>query len=194
MPVGGSGPIYVCTRNNDLEAIIASTPDDRKQDLVFMQNGILSEYLASKGLSDNTQALVYFAVSKTGEAPIDGITDTNPDGLTCITGKWANDFAERMKQCGLTCHVVEPDAFKISMLEKHIWICAFMAVGAKFKCTVGDVESQYNTELKALIAELATAAAAKEKIVFPEGIEDRLCAYARSVAHFPTALKEFEWR
>ena len=23
---------------------------------------------------------------------------------------------------------------------------------------------------------------------------DRLCAYARSVAHFPTALKEFEWR
>ena len=25
-------------------------------------------------------------------------------------------------------------------------------------------------------------------------VTDRLCAYARSVAHFPTALKEFEWR
>ena len=23
---------------------------------------------------------------------------------------------------------------------------------------------------------------------------DRLCAYARAVAHFPTAVKEFEWR
>ena len=25
LPAGGSGPIYVCTRNNDLEAIIEST-------------------------------------------------------------------------------------------------------------------------------------------------------------------------
>ena len=25
-------------------------------------------------------------------------------------------------------------------------------------------------------------------------MEERLCAYARSVAHFPTAVKEFEWR
>jgi len=29
---------------------------------------------------------------------------------------------------------------------------------------------------------------------FPAGLADRLCAYARSVAHFPTALKEVEWR
>jgi hypothetical protein len=27
---------------------------------------------------------------------------------------------------------------------------------------------------------------------FPGGLADRLCAYAISVAHFPTALKEFE--
>lgn len=28
--------------------------------------------------------------------------------------------------------------------------------------------------------------------MFPIGVADRLCAYARSVGHFPTALKEFK--
>lgn len=62
----GSGPIYLCTRNNDLEAIIAKTPSNRLVDLVFLQNGILTPYLKSKGLQENTQALIYFAVSSKG--------------------------------------------------------------------------------------------------------------------------------
>ena len=41
-----------------------------------------------------------------------------------------------------------------------------------------------------LIKELAAAAAAEKGIEFDSGIEGRLCAYARSVAHFPTAVKE----
>lgn len=41
-----------------------------------------------------------------------------------------------------------------------------------------------------LIGELASAAAEEKGIVFEEGIEDRLCAYARAVSHFPTAVKE----
>ena len=53
-----SGPIYVCTRNDDLEAIIEKTPVNRREDLVFLQNGILSPYLQSKGLLANTQGRV----------------------------------------------------------------------------------------------------------------------------------------
>ena len=53
-----SGPIYVCTRNDDLEAIIEKTPVNRREDLVFLQNGILSPYLQSKGLLMNTQGNV----------------------------------------------------------------------------------------------------------------------------------------
>lgn len=188
LPADGSGPIYVCTRNNDLDAIIESTPDDRKQDLIFLQNGYLEGYLKTKGLEENTQALLYYAVSKKGEKPIDS------DNLTCATGKWAADFQARLQSTGLTCRVVDKESYKISMFEKHIWICAFMAVGAQHGCTVGEVESKHNEEVKALIDELANAAAAKEKITFPDGLGDRLCDYARSVAHFPTALKEFEWR
>jgi len=188
------GPIYVCTRNNDLDKIIADCPENRRADLVFLQNGILTKYLRSKKLSENTQGLIYFAVSKKGEKPIDGITDLNPEGLTAITGKWAEDFAARLHKGGLACHVLDKPTWTVAMLEKHIWICAFMAIGAKHKCTVGEVEKLHNEEVRALIAEMGRAAAEETKVVFPPGVADRLCAYARSVAHFPTALKEFEWR
>ena len=31
-------------------------------------------------------------------------------------------------------------------------------------------------------------------VAFKAGMPARLCAYAKTVGHFPTALKEFEWR
>ena len=115
-PADGSGPIYVCTRNNDLDAIIESTPVDRRKDLVFLQNGILTEFLDSKGLGDNTQALIYFAVSKKGEKPIDGKTDLNPEGLTAVTGIWGNDLAARLRAGGLSCHVYDKKRWEIAMV------------------------------------------------------------------------------
>ena len=51
-------------------------------DLLFIQNGNLQDWLSSQGLQNNTQALIYFAVAKMGDKPTDGITDTNPEGLT----------------------------------------------------------------------------------------------------------------
>ena len=44
--------------------------------------------------------------------------------------------------------------------------------------------------MSSLIAELVSAAAAEKGIIFEEAMEDRLCAYSRAVAHFPTAVKE----
>ena len=189
------GPIYVCTRNNDLEKIIEECPEKRRCDLIFLQNGILTEYLKTKGLEDNTQGLVYFAVSKKGESPIDGKTDTNPDGLTAVTGKWGEDMAARLAKADLACKVLDKKTWTIAMLEKHIWICAFMAVGSQYEgCTVGGVEKDHNSEVREIIDELAAAASWETDITFTDDLGDRLCAYARSVSHFPTALKEFEWR
>ena len=51
------------------------------------------------------QALVYFAVSKKGETPIDGKTDANPEGLTAVTGKHAEAFAARLAAGDLSCKV-----------------------------------------------------------------------------------------
>ncbi|KAJ8477614.1 hypothetical protein OPV22_021341 [Ensete ventricosum] len=195
VPAEFEGPILVCTRNDDLEAVLGSTPPSRWNDLVFFQNGMLEPWLESKGLGDADQVLAYFAVSKLGEDPVDGKTDTNPEGLTAAYGKWASAVAARLHGGGLSCKVLEKEAFQKQMLEKLIWISAFMLVGARHPgATVGVVEKEYRSEVASLIAELASAAAAENQLTFEEGMEDRLCAYSRAVAHFPTAVKEFKWR
>lgn len=48
---------------------------------------------------------MYFAVAKLGDAPIDGKTDTNPEGLTAATGKHAEAFAARLAGGDLSCKV-----------------------------------------------------------------------------------------
>lgn len=45
-----------------------------------------------------------------------------------------------------------------------------------------------------LVEELASAGAAALGVRLEAGAWERLAAYARSVANYPTALKEFEWR
>lgn len=185
-------PIFVCTRNDALDGIIEACPAERREDLVFMQNGMLQPYLDAKGLGDNTQALIYMAVAKLGDKPTDGLTDTDPEGLTAACGKHAEALAARLRAGSMSCHVLETEAFRASMLEKLIWICAFMLVGARHPgATVGDVESQHTDEVSRLIEELAAGC---EGVSFEPDVAGRLRAYARSVAHFPTAVKELEWR
>ena len=71
-----------------------------------------------------------------------------------------------------------------------------MLVGAKHGgITVGEVEAAHTAEVDALISELSAAgASALGGLTLGPNLEARLRAYARSVAHFPTAIKEFEWR
>lgn len=81
------------------------------------------------------------------------------------------------------------------MLRPLLSCCsAFMLVGAKHQVTVGEVESAHTQEVSALINELAAAGSAALGVQLEPGVVERLNAYARSVAHFPTAVKEFEWR
>ncbi|KAG1662010.1 hypothetical protein FOA52_009499 [Chlamydomonas sp. UWO 241] len=217
-PVAGPpGPIIIATRNDDLQAIVDATPADRKSDLVFIQNGMLQPWLDKVGLGDNTQVLVYFAVAKKGEKPTDGKTDVNPEGLTAANGKHAQAMADLLASGGLSCKVLDKADYSKSMLEKLIWISALMLVGAKHKVTVGEVESKHteevstlitemtaagraelithtHTQVSALITEMAAAGSAELGITLDDGVVARLLAYARSVAHFPTAVKEFPWR
>ncbi|KAK7293937.1 hypothetical protein RJT34_16818 [Clitoria ternatea] len=195
VPLDFQGPILVCTRNDDLESVLESTPPSRWNDLVFFQNGMLEQWLQSKGLDDANQVLAYFAVSKIGESPIDGTTDTNPEGLTAAYGKWASAVAARLHARGLSCKVLDKEAFQKQMFEKLIWICSVMLVGARHGgVPVGVVEKEFRSELSSLITELASVAAREKGFMFEEAMEDRLCAYSRAVAHFPTAVKEFKWR
>ena len=160
-----------------------------------MQNGMLDAFLAGNGLADATQVLLYLAVAKLGEAPIDGITDTNPEGLTAAKGKWGEAFAARLAGGRLTCRLLQGDEYTKAMLEKHVWICSFMMVGAlNGGVTVGEVESVHGAQLKALVEELCAAGEVALGVKLDAGVFERLAAYGRSVSHFPTAVKEFEWR
>jgi len=72
-----------------------------------------------------------------------------------------------------------------------------MLVGAKHGgITVGAVEADHGPEVGSLIAELASAGGADMGLAMEgeDAVITRLAAYARAVAHFPTAVKEFEWR
>ena len=59
---------------------------------------------------------------------------------------------------------------------------------------VGDVEASHAAQLRPLVDELVAAGEAELGVKLAPGAYDRLAAYGRSVAHFPTAVKEFEWR
>lgn len=45
-----------------------------------------------------------------------------------------------------------------------------------------------------LIMELVPAGEKALGVELDSGYVERLCAYSRTVAHFPTAVKEFSWR
>jgi hypothetical protein len=101
---------------------VAATPAARRGDLVFLQNGMLQPWLEANGLTDATQVLVYFAVAAKGDAPTDGVTDLNPEGLTAAHGRHADAVAARLRGAGLSCHVLDKQAFDACMLEKLVWI------------------------------------------------------------------------
>jgi ketopantoate reductase len=124
------------------------------------------------------------------------VTDTNPEGLTAVNdGKWSRALAARLTSSGLSCRALDENAFRGAMYEKLIWICALMAVGAAHPgATVGDVVSDHRVEVVALVEELMAGSAAECGVAFEAGTVERLLAYSRTVAHFPTAVKELEWR
>lgn len=165
---------------------------------------MLQPWLAKKGIDVGddaaTQVLVFFAVSAKGEAPVDGVTDTDPEGLTAAHGRHAEAFARRLRASGgLSCRVMASRAeFDAAALEKLVWISAFMLVGAKHGgVSVGEVESKHAAEVSELILELSAGGARALGLpagAVPANVVEKLRAYARSVAHFPTAVKEFEWR
>ena len=114
----GIGPILVTTRNDALESIVDKCPENRRKDLVFMQNGYLDDFLESKGLLDNTQVLLFLSVTAKGADPIDGVTKANPEGLTAATGIHAQAFADRLFALGLKCKVISPEEYRPAMFEK----------------------------------------------------------------------------
>lgn len=191
----GNGPILLATRNDALETIIDRCPEHRRKDLVFLQNGYLDDFLKTRGLSQNTQVLLYLSVPAKGVPPTDGVTSFNPEGLTAATGEWAQAFCDRLAVMNLKCKVVGPQDYKPAMFEKLMWISTYMLVGAANGCpTVGNAGTDHADVVESIVEELVAAVASREGIGFPDGTLERLRSYTDVVADFPCGVKEFEWR
>lgn len=215
-------PIFIATRNDALDSIVEACPLERRQDLVFLQNGYLDAFLKSKQLSENTQALLYLSVTAKGVAPVDGVTALNPQGLTCSTGRHAQALADRLEGLNLKCLVVSSQDYRPAMFEKLMyvymcvrcvcirhqgtfpqphttclpsWISTYMLVGTAKECkSVGQAGADYRGLVEQVITELVQAVSAHEGIAFEVGTIPRLAAYTDVVTDFPCAVKEFEWR
>jgi hypothetical protein len=118
----GTGPILIATRNDALDGIVDACPENRRKDLLFLQNGYLDDFLASKGLLGNTQALLYLSVASMGVEPVDGVTRVNPEGLTAATGEHAQAFADLLAALNLKCNVVTPEEYRPAMFEKLMYV------------------------------------------------------------------------
>ena len=145
------GPIIVCTRNDDLEEVVQKTPVSKRGDLVFVQNGMVHSWLASHGLENNTQSLLYFAVSSRGALPVDG-------GKTVVWGKWSEHLITLLAKGDLACTQVDKTAYQHSSLEKYLWICVFGVICQRFGCTVSQAVHSHRTEIADLANELALIA------------------------------------
>lgn len=191
----GEGPIFVATRNDVLGSIVDDCPTSRRKDLVFLQNGYLDNFLESKGLLSNSQALLFLAVPTMGAKPVDGITSKNPEGLTAATGVHAQALADRLKGVGMKCRILSTEEYRPAMFEKLIWIATYMLVGTAKDCaSVGQAGSDHKDVVENIISELVAAVSVKEGITFPDGSIERLAAYTDVVTDFPCGVKEFEWR
>ncbi|PWA82333.1 hypothetical protein CTI12_AA176640 [Artemisia annua] len=71
---------------------------------LFMGMRVVSEYI-SKGLRDSDQLLPYFAISKLGEQPTDGITDANLEGMIVAFRKWTSTLAATLQAGDVSCKV-----------------------------------------------------------------------------------------
>ena len=181
------GPIYVCTRNDDLESVVGATLPQHRKDLVFLQNGMLQSWLDKHNLQDNTQALIYFAVQKLGDKPVDG-------GGSVVCGPWAETFAQMLQSAGIECTVVDRQTYKQQMVEKLLWNCIFGLLSQKHNTSVGQVVERYRHEVDELVKELAPLAEKKLHIRLKSGVAQRLCDYSMSVADYRGAVKELPWR
>ena len=187
-----TGPIVICTRNNDLQGVLEWIPLERQADLVFIQNGMLQTWFADQSLQQVTQALLYIAVSKVGDEPVDGLRSV-------VTGCQSEAFVWLMKELGLQCTAVKRSQFLLEMLEKLLWNCVFGLLCQVHNVTVGEVVAQYRLQVESLSLELLQVACTEMKLDLPfkderYALVERLCDYSNSIPDYKGAVKEWKWR
>ena len=184
----GLGPVLVTVRNNDLEGVVQRIPNHRRNDLVLIQNGMLSPWLADRGLAQATRGLLYFAVPQRG-APLE------PGGVSPLSGPLAAVLVRFFHALDLEAREVDRQAFAAEEMEKLIWNSAFGLLSQRYSTDVGSVVESHREELESLVAEMVSVAATAAGVALDlTPLVERLCAYSRTIPEYRGAVKEWPWR
>jgi hypothetical protein len=197
-------PILVCTTNDALSQVISATPTARREDLIFLQNGMLLPELSRFNLQHSaTQVLLYLAAGN------DGLFKDGKQTV-CI-GKWAQWFSnDVLLKNNLACRVVsDPNEYKVLMVHKLLWACIFWMMSAALGgATVGQIVETHRKEVADLVKELLCSVITsitctsdggeqEEQQIIDSCIE-AVIAYSLcipdAVPSREMALKEFKWR
>ncbi|GDX78679.1 hypothetical protein LBMAG42_04900 [Deltaproteobacteria bacterium] len=181
-----AGPVVVCTRNDDVAAVVAASP--RPQDLCFVQNGALLPWLREVGLGGNTQGLLYFAVSAAGAAP-------EPGGESVFFGRHAPTLVYLLSRAGLPARALASEAELLDEITvKLLWASIFGLMGDLHRETVL-ASAARREEVAALVRELnPVCLAGIGSRIGEEEVTRRLLAYSMSIGSWRASVKEWRWR
>ena len=183
-----SGPILVCVNAGDLGTVIERTPETRRPDLVFIQNGMLDTFLDECGCGGNTRGLLYFAVPSLGAT-------VQPGGPSIFTGQHSAAVVHWFQTVGLEAQVVDRLIFSNEMASKLIWNCTFGLLCDVHDESVERVASLHTGDVDQLVSELVQISNGAIGTTL-RGSETcaQLCAYSNSIAGYRATLKQWRWR
>mmetsp|Transcript_34726 Transcript_34726/g.65359 ORF Transcript_34726/g.65359 Transcript_34726/m.65359 type:complete len:294 (+) Transcript_34726:1558-2439(+) len=200
VPSNKQGPVYIATHVADLVEVLKATPISRHSDLVFLQNGMLTPWLQTIGLQENTQGLVYFGASKdeNGEPVV------RDSGQTVVTGRHAGHMVWLLGCGGVGCTELDPVKFEQKSAEKLMWSVVFWLLCAALdNKPVGLLVQEHRDDIDQLVGELLPLA---QRAMSPaaisgldvEEVRERICQYSLAIPNSrpsrEMALAEFPWR
>ena len=185
----GTAPILVCTRADDLTAVIEATHPARRTDLVFVQNGMIVPLLARHGLQRATQGVLYFAATAR-----DGVAA--PGATSFFYGPHAAPIAALLNEAAIPAQAVPSwEAFAVEIGAKLCWNVIFGALCDRWDAPVGTVAAGHAEAVGHLASEIAPVVAhALEAPLEPAPLLARLLAYSEQIPSFRASVREFEWR
>lgn len=185
---GPGRPIVVCTRNEDLVAVLDRVHPSRHPDLVLVQNGVVRPWMTAHGLSGATVGVLWVAVAARGDTPIAG-------GTSAFAGPWAATVAEMMDAHGVAARAVSEPALHTEVAIKLAWICIFGLLGEALRRPVGEIARDHRDLVLALAAELTPLLRQEPGLdLDTPALLDRLLVYSAAIAPWPARLREWPWR
>ena len=199
---GVPGPILVATHASDLDPVLAKVPPIRHRDLILLQGGLLREpWLARRGLSDVTQAVLYLSARADGSF-------TDGGGATVAAGPLASVIPRILVPSGVAARAVPRESFPRVALEKLLWTSIFWLLCDVRGETVGEVvaDPEGVESARTLARELIRVATRSDRSAeefsparvsdededeteFIDDVVDGLVAYSRAI---PTAVPSRE--